>query len=150
MRVEGNEENFVFFINNDNQKYLFNSKEITTKSIKDIIIKLIRYYDLNIKGIYNINIYQNDKIGLIIEGEKKENYNFSNIIDLRLTVIKDYDFLLKCEDYFIVEKYKNKFYYDNNYYILLSDIDNILDVVEYVEIIYGNKREEVIENSIKL
>lgn len=150
MRVEGNEENFVFFINNDNQKYLFNSKEITTKSIKDIIIKLIRYYDLNIKGIYNINIYQNDKIGLIIEGEKKDSYNFSNVIDLRLTINRDYDFLLKCEDYFKIDKYKNKFYYDDNYYISINDIDNILDVVEYIEIVYGNKKDQIMKNIIKI
>lgn len=151
MKVEGTDEEFVLFINNQNKKYLFDSKEITVKNIKDLIVRLIRYYDINIKGIYNLTIYQNDKLGLVIEGLKKDDFSFSNnIIDLKLSIIKDYDFFFKCEDYFQLSNYKNKFYYDNNYYISINDVEDILDIIEHVEIIYGDKKAELLKKLIEI
>lgn len=122
--------------------YFFNlsEKENVTKEIKKIFLKLIKYYSLKINGIYEVYLYENNKYGTVLEIKKQAELLFNpDIIDIKLKIYKNVNFYLKTNNYFILEIYKNIYYKDNFYYIKIDEIDNINNLIEYVDIIYKEK-----------
>lgn len=122
--------------------YFFNlsEKENVTKKIKKIFLKLIKYYSLKINGIYEVYLYENNKYGTVLEIKKQAELLFNpDIIDIKLKIYKNVNFYLKTNNYFILEIYKNIYYKDNFYYIKIDEIDNINNLIEYVDIIYKEK-----------
>lgn len=139
MKVKIDEdEKIVLYLYN----YFFKSfeKEMITKEIKDLFIKLINSYNLKMSGIYEVIVYENYKYGTILEIEKKEEMLFKpDIIDIKLKIIKDINIYLKTNNYFIFDSYKDIYYKDNNYYIDIANIDNLINIVEFVDILYKEK-----------
>ena len=122
--------------------YFFNlsEKENVTKEIKKIFLKLIKYYSLKINGIYEVYLYENNKYGTVLEIKKQAELLFNpDIIDIKLKIYKNVNFYLKTNNYFILETYMNIYYKDNFYYINIDEIDNINNLIEYVDIIYKEK-----------
>ena len=60
--------------------YFFNTleKDQITKEIKKIFLKLIKYYEIEMGGIYEVFVYENKKYGTILEIIKKEQWNYNN------------------------------------------------------------------------
>ena len=133
MKIINAEEKIILYL----YKNFFstNNKEIITKEIKDLFIKLIKYYKLSFSGIYDVYVYENKLYGTIIEIIKKDNLLFSpDLIDIKLKIKKDADIYLKTKDYFIFKDYKDIYYYNDCYYIKINK--DYLKLVEFVEIEY--------------
>ncbi|MDD5979550.1 MAG: hypothetical protein PUC23_00375, partial [bacterium] len=110
-------------------------------------------YGYKISGSYNVNIYENKKIGLIIEFIKKESFDFfPDLIDLKLNIFYDSDVYLKLDDYFLIKKYKNIYYNNNNFYIDVTDLikKDILILSEFGKYIYGKNLEKLKNKLISL
>ncbi len=129
-------EKIVLYLYN----YFFKStlKNDIVSDIKQIFIKLIKYYNYKLGGVYNVLVYENLKYGTILEIEKKDELLFNpDLIDIKVKIYKDTNFYFKTKDYFVLEEYKNIYYDNNNYYINILDIDNLNKVLEFGEIIYS-------------
>ncbi len=129
-------EKIVLYLYN----YFFKSEEKLeiTKEIKKIFIKLIKYYNLKIGGVYNVLVYDNKNYGTILEIEKTSELLFNpDLIDIKVKIFKDNDFYLKTKDYFEIAQFNN-IYYDGNYYYLdISKVSNIIFLIEFGSIEYN-------------
>jgi len=135
-------KNITIFIPNNLISFNYRDEKNIEKFLKDKIIKLKKKYHKDISGFYNVNVYQNNKYGLIIEllHESDIDY-FKDLIDIKVNVYYDSDIYLELDDYFLINKYKNKYSYDNKYYISIDDISYIDMIVlsDFYKYIYGNK-----------
>ena len=138
MKIKMEDEKIVLYLYN----YFFksNDKDIIVKEIKELFLKLIKIYHIKISGIYEVLLYENLKYGTILEIIKKEELLFSkDLIDIKVKIIKNIDIYLKTKDYFILSKYKNIYYFNNYFYININNIDSLINLLEFVEIIYKEK-----------
>ena len=121
--------------------YFFNlEKENITREIKELFLKLIKYYSLKLNGIYEVLLFENSKYGTILEINKIKELLFNkDVIDIKVKIYKKANIYLKTKDYFILEKYKNIYSKDNNYYININDVDKIINLIEFIDIIYKEK-----------
>ena len=119
--------------------YFFKSteKDIITRKIKEIFLKLIKYYNINMGGVYNVLVYENSIYGTVLEIEKTSELLFNpDLIDIKVKMYKNVDFYFKTPDYFILKSYQNVYYENNNYYINLKDLDNLVSFLEFGTIDY--------------
>ena len=112
--------------------------------IKKLITKLKKKYKMSLSGFYDINVYSNKKVGMIIELIKDDEDSFYNILDVKVNYYKDTDIFLKFSDYYFDEK-KDFYFFDNNYYIDINNLSYIefLKSTEYSEFVYGNALESI-------
>ena len=135
-------ENIIIFIPNKLINFNYKEEKDIEKFLKDKIIKLKKKYHKDISGFYNVNVYQNNKYGLIIELIHESDIDFfKDLIDIKVNVYYDSDIYLELDDYFLIEKYKNKYFYNNKYYISIDDIPyiDIIALSDFYKYIYGNK-----------
>lgn len=122
--------------------YFFESedKKKIIVDIKNIFSRLIEYYQINIKGIYDVLAFENKKYGTILEIISKDQLLFHpDLIDIKLKFYKDAKFYLKTKDYYVLSKYNNIYYDKDYFYIDINNIDKILNILEFVKIIYNEK-----------
>lgn len=152
MKIQINDENITIYIfENINKENL--EKENLEEYIKKIIINIKNRYKKKISGYYQIYVYQNNNYGLIIDMEKIDELDiFPDIIDIKVEVIYDSDIYLKFSDYFLIEKENNIFYYKDNYYLNINDINkkNLLKLSEFYTIVYGKELDNIIEQLQKI
>ncbi|MBQ8472180.1 MAG: hypothetical protein IJ501_01610 [Bacilli bacterium] len=146
MKIEIIDEKIVLYLYN----YFFKSldRDNITKEIKDIFIRLIKYYKLKINGIYEVLVYENKSYGTILEIVKLEELLFHpDLIDIKVKIFKDINIYLKTNNYFILDKFKDIYYKDNNYYIDIKNINNIINIIEFIDIIY-NEKDNYLDNML--
>ena len=147
MKIEGIDDKLIIYL----RDYYFtdNLKDIT-KEIKDLFNRLFNYYHIELSGLYEVIIFDNIKYGSILEIIKKEDLFNKNIIDVKVKLFKNNNFYFKTKDYFIISKYNNIYYDNNYYYININNIDNVNKIIEFVNIIYNEKDNYLInKNKIK-
>lgn len=142
MKIEISNDNIVVFLN----KYItrninYKDSKVMESELKDIFDKLEKYYNIKIKGYYDVCIYIDNNYGAILELTKDDmdylEYD-DTLIDMRI-VIKNTNILYKIDDFMKFNiPYKVYFYKDNFYLELLGNIDDITEgkILENSEIIY--------------
>ncbi len=148
MKYVFKDNKIVVYLNKENINFDITNKENLEEYIKELVLNIKKIYSYKISGRYNVNIYENKKIGLIIEFIKKESFDFfPDLIDLKLNVFYDSDVYLKLDDYFLIKKYKNIYYNNNNFYVNVDDLikKDILILSEFGKYIYGIKLKKVKE-----
>ena len=99
------------------EKININNTEFNEK-IKSIFIKLIKKYTINLFGFSNVDVYHNNKYGLIIEINKVYDYDASSrVVDLKIKIYKNVLMYLEFDDYFFFSLPKNLFVINNKYYL---------------------------------
>lgn len=115
--------------------------------IKKLLLRLKKKYKMKFTGFYQINIYKNSLIGLIIDiiKEDEEDY-FYDLVDLKIKVYENSTIYLEFNDYFFNNKKKIK-NLNNKYYMQIDNIDksDFLSMIEFGELIYGKEAEKVKE-----
>lgn len=148
MKIVYNGDNFTLFILG---KY---SVDIATikKDIKDNILKLKKRYRKSISGFYDVKVYINDKIGMILDFNKEDDLEFfKDVIDVNVVICENSNIFLKLNELFLFEKMDKLFYLGNDYYINVDDIslNEFYNVLEFSEFIYGDKLDSI-ENCLNL
>lgn len=135
-----------------NKSYLKNIDLNDTKTIKNIIKKINKKYDIDLCGYMEIKIYIDNNYGVIINIKKEEleyfDY-FNDEIEMNIEIIND-SFLYKIEIYDKDLINNNKIYkYKDNLYINIDKADsiNLGKIIETSEIIYGEKAKKIIEKN---
>ena len=153
MKFVFKDNKIIIYLNKENIDFDIFNKENLEKYIKELVLNIKKIYGYKISGSYNVNIYENKKIGLIIEFIKKESFDFfPDLIDLKLNIFYDSDVYLKLDDYFLIKKYKNIYYNNNNFYIDVTDLikKDILILSEFGKYIYGKNLEKLKNKLISL
>lgn len=143
MKVEsvGNDSYILFLSNDYIGTMAFDSKEEIGLYLKDIIVLLRKRYGLVLKGFYEVNIYLNEKVGMFIEIENIEDYDFLiEEIDLKIVIHFDSEVYFKTDNYDFISNYSRIKFLDNNYYINVVDINekDIIRLIELGEFVYGD------------
>lgn len=149
MKIFFKENKIIIFLYKTNIDFDINIKKEIEESLKKIILSIKKRYNLKISGVYKVSIYENKKFGLIIELDHTEDFAFfPDVIDLKITIYNDSSFYLKFNDYFIINKKNNIYFYDNNYYIDINMFEDkeLLLLSEFYNISYGNDLERVRNN----
>lgn len=147
-------------ISKDNKIIVFLYKRINFKQInlenyfKKLFIKFKEDYHIELNGYYSINIYIDKFYGSVIEIENEDldYYNYFNQIDMEVK-LNDNVFL-----YEIDYEYLNKSIINNSniyklkdkLYIQVKDNNILNKILEYSNIIYGEKIKYVLRNSKKV
>ncbi len=144
MKIEFKDSKTIVYMYNYFLNYEDNEK--IKDDIKNIFIKLIKNYQVDLYGYSKVNVYINKKYGSILEIEKIYNSEYNkDIIDLKIIIHKDIHLYLVMEDY-LFENEENVIIYGNKYYINIDYIDNINKYIEFGSIIYEcpkNIKEEI-------
>lgn len=94
---------------------------------KKLFQKLERYYHIELKGFYEITVYEDSFYGMILDLQKEDvdYYDFlCKEVDMRIHIKEDSVFLYQVEDPFLLSflKEKGKFYfYKSHYYFEVKD-----------------------------
>ena len=135
MKVEFSIDKVIIYLYQYNLS--INNIDILSKEIKNIFASLIKKYNIDFFGYLKVNIYNNSKYGNIIEINKIiDNNLYSNIIDLKITVYKDYPMYFEFDNYYddiLPIKTINK---EGKYLININKVENILKYIEYGKINY--------------
>ena len=147
-------------ISKDNKIIVFLYKRINFKQInlenyfKKLFIKFKEDYHIELNGYYSINIYIDKFYGSVIEIENEDldYYNYFNQIDMEVK-LNDNVFLYEM-DY----EYLNKSIINNSniyklkdkLYIQVKDNNILNKILEYSNIIYGEKIKYMLRNSKKV
>ena len=123
-------------IKNDNLIYLIipinlttDNKEITINKIKNIFLNYNKKYNLLEPGFYEVRVYNKKIVGTILLIEKIDTFDFSEEVDLRVSIKDKIKVYLKLIDETDFPDYKNKIDVDAiNYkeYLKLIEHSNII------------------------
>ncbi len=134
----------VFIINKDNIDL-----DNINKYMKELILKLKRKYKKDISGFYDVDVYFNDKIGMIVDFVREEELDFfKDLVDLKVTVHEKSEVYFEFYDYFLLNN-KDIYFKDDMYYVSSENISNkdFLSICEFSKIIYGEELENI-KNSL--
>ena len=114
---------------------------------KNLLDKLNKVYNIDIKGSYKINLYKDKIYGAVLEIIKDSDYyDYFNAIDLTINII-DSHFLYEINDY-IYNLNSNIYLYNNKIYVDINNKKDLYKVLEYSTIIY--KENSIIKNGKKI
>lgn len=141
--------NYTLYLNNLYIKDLnLDNKEDIEIYLKKLFLIIKDRYDIDISGMFEIDIYVNNKYGIVIDIFKEDleylDY-FSNQIDMQVNIIKDSIFLYEIDNLIDNTLYK----YDSKYYINIEDINDI-SIYEQGKIIFGEYVLDVLKYGKKL
>lgn len=111
------------------------------KYVKDVLVKIKKRFARKISGFYNVTVYKNDVVGLILDFEKDDNYDFfSDIIDLNISVFENSDMYLEFDNPHLIDRKYFVYYVDDKYYLNVNDLTllEFLKFIEFSEIKYGD------------
>lgn len=114
---------------------------------KNLLDRLNKVYNIDIKGSYKINLYKDKIYGAVLEIIKDSDYyDYFNAIDLTINII-DSHFLYETNDY-IYNLNSDIYLYNNKIYVDINNKKDLYKVLEYSTIIY--KENSIIKNGKKI
>jgi len=135
-----------------------NNPDLTTKEeiedyIKELIFRLRKKQKRNVSGFYNVDVYQNNHFGVIIEMQKEDDLDFfPDIIDLKINIKYNANLYVKVEDYFLIKDKEKVYYYKHNYYTDINYLENkeLIKLSDFFTIIYGKELEKIKSKLIEI
>lgn len=139
MKIDFINNTYIVYLNKYNIiDFDFNNTNILEDNLRNLLMRLKKYYKLDIRGYYNIDIYIDESYGVILEVSEDENYYdyFSDTVSIRMKKNKTI-FKYEVEDtsYISIDKFKISNIKDK---ICLEIIDT-LDEKEYLELMEASK-----------
>ena len=134
MKIEYKDEKTIIYLYRE--RLNIDNIDILNKQIKNIFLKLIKFYKMDFFGFSKVKVFYNEKYGSILEIEKiySNEYN-RDIIDLKLVIYRNVKILLEFDDYYFKD-IKNIIMKNNKFYLNINDAENIIDYIEFGKIIY--------------
>ena len=135
MKIDFNDEKIIVYLYE--YTFSFDNKEKLNTEIKNIFLKLIKKYYLNLYGFNRVIIYENKIYGCIMEIERLGVDNFyPEVIDLKIVVYNDVSFAFEFSDDIFLMSYDGIYMKNNKYYIDIKNDEDIIKYIEYGKIIY--------------
>ena len=134
MKIEFKEDKTIVYL----YKYSlsFDNIEKLNKEIKNIFIKLIKVYNLDLHGFLKVYVYCNKIYGYVLVIETLYNDSDFEAVDLKLVIYENCEFYFKTDDYFLVKRFDKIYYDDEFFYVNLVDLDNLIKFIDFGEIVY--------------
>ena len=133
------------------------SEKSLESTIRGVILRLKSKYDIVLKGLYDVSIFIKEGISAYIIIEKINTFLFrEKDIDLRIKIIFNSKFYFKTVDYDVVKAFNDVYFYNNEYYTEVSNLEDINKYIEFGEIIYDDNLNiehlglKINKNSIKI
>lgn len=140
----------VDFINDDHFIiYYLTEEKFRTEDEMKVFFKLLnydlkKYYNYEFNGFYDVDIFWIDGI-YVLDFENTSDYGRC---DFNITMLLNSVLLYEFDDDDIITN--NKVYYQDKFYVELSDVINNINLFEYGNIVFGKRVEEVLNNGILL
>lgn len=153
MKININNEDIIIIIDQSIINFNYKIKEELEEYIKKLILNMRKRYSLKLSGYYKVNVYQNDNFGIIFEINKLDDLDFfPDLIDLKISVIYDYDIILEFDDYYLIDNKDNIYYFNNKFYLSVNKFSNneLYKISEFFKVIYGEEREFIVKKYKKL
>lgn len=142
MRFINDNDGFTLYIHGVKLDDIDNLK----KYIKEKVLFLKKKYFKDISGFYNVDVYSNERIGLIINFDREEGFDFlRDIIDLNVKVHENSSVYLEFDDIFLIDSFNDIYFFNNKFYIdvfCLNDV-NFFKLLEFSNFVYGKKLEKL-------
>lgn len=142
MRFINDNDDFTLYIQGVKLDDIDNLK----KYLKEKVLVLKKKYFKDISGFYNVDVYSNDRIGLIINFDREEGFDFlRDIIDLNVKVHENSSVYLEFDDIFLIDSFNDIYFFNNKFYIdvfCLNDV-NFFKLLEFSNFVYGKKLEKL-------
>ena len=126
MKIDFKDGNYIIYLNKYNVINMdFSNTKVLENDLKTLLLRLKKYYKIDIQGYYNITIYIDDYYGAILKIEEDDDYYdcFDDTVALRLKKIKS-SFLYEIDDisylYNFIDKVKININKDKIYIELLK------------------------------
>lgn len=134
MKIDVKEDKIIVYLYK--YKLSFDNLEKLTNDIKNIFVKLIKVYNVDLHGYLKVLLYCNKIYGYVLEIESLyTDYDFETI-DLKLVIYDNCEFYFKTNNYFIVEGIDKVYYNNGAFYVNLKLLNDLINVIEHGEIIY--------------
>lgn len=133
------------------------SEKSLESTIRGVILRLKSKYDIVLKGLYDVSIFIKEGVSAYIIIEKVNTFLFrEKDIDLRIKIIFNSKFYFKTFDYDVVKACNDVYFYNNEYYTEVSNLEDINKYIEFGDIIYDDNLNiehlglKINKNSIKI
>lgn len=133
------------------------SEKSLESTIRGVILRLKSKYDIVLKGLYDVSIFIKEGVSAYITIEKVNTFLFrEKDIDLRIKIIFNSKFYFKTFDYDVVKACNDVYFYNNEYYTEVSNLEDINKYIEFGDIIYDDNLNiehlglKINKNSIKI
>jgi hypothetical protein len=143
MKIEKKDNTLIVFLNKKIiSRINLNNRIEQEKSFQKIFDRLNTIYNLEINGQYEINMYNNEQYGIILEIKQKESeyFDYYDTIDMNIIISKYNDIIYRVENLYKVEN-TDIYIYNGEIYIEPKNIkfEKLGLIMENSEIIYGKK-----------
>lgn len=121
----------------------FSNTKVLERDLKSLLLRLKKYYKIDIKGYYNITVYIDEYYGAVLKIEEDNDYYdyFDDTIAIRMKKVKS-SFLYEIDDISYIDNYIDKFKInisDNKIYLTINSKLNdyeYLNLLEVSNIVY--------------
>lgn len=152
MKIDVSHDKIVIYLKKDKVNIDFKDEIRLESFLKKLFICLNDYYDIEIKGYYDVCVYLDNIYGMVLV-LKCEDYDFYDYfdkqVDMRIKINKN-KFLYKVDDLFNINlsKYKIYKYLSDIYLLPKCNLNNIElgKLIEISDIIYDSS--EIIKKGI--
>jgi len=140
MKIEQTSEGLNLFLNNKYFKDVdWDDKISIEKGVREVFRCIRNNFRVKMKGFYKIKIYPN-RIGTFLEVKKIDDDNYDGSeINFRIIVLFNKDLYLRMDDFFYLDTKCEKLFYNNNYYVKLNEVDDILSIVDFGDVVLDDE-----------
>lgn len=147
MKIDFKDNTYIVFLNKYNIIDMdFSNTKVLENDLKTLLLRLKKYYKIDIKGYYNIIVYLDEYYGAVLKIEEDNDYYdyFDDTIAIRMKKVKS-KFLYEVDDISYIDNCIDKFKINNrDNKIYLTIIDELksyeyLNLLETSRIIYDNR-----------
>ena len=144
MKIIFREDVIIIFLKKENINNIdFNSKSVIEEYIKQLLTNLKRIINIDLYGLYTLNIFLDKYYGAVVEIDKVDNdiYYLNDIIDMKINIIET-EFLYEIDLLKIDKsKYDIYLYKDKIFLKIKKDLDNqeFMRLIENSNIIYDDE-----------
>lgn len=148
MKIEKRDNKLIVFLNEKIKKdFDFKDKIDLEKKFQSLFSKLNKIYNLEISGNYDIEIYNIEEYGLILEIEQQEEYmSYYDYIDMNINISKYDEILYKLNNFEKTILSNSTIYiYSDEIYVTpkKNEFQLIGQIIENSEIIYGKNAHKI-------
>ena len=113
----------------------FSNTKVLERDLKSLLLRLKKYYKIDIKGYYNITVYIDEYYGAVLKIEEDNDYY--DYFDDTIIIMKKVksNFLYEVDDISYIDNYINKFKISINDNKIYLAINNELNENEYLNLL---------------